>query len=112
MTTRMLIVARIKPGAAGDVARLFDASDRTDLPRALGVVRRDLYEYRGLYFHQVEFAGDPAAAMAEARGRDDFRGLSADLDAFISPYDPATWRSPADAMASGFYSWTPDGGPR
>lgn len=106
MTDQILIVARMEPGDAQTVASLFAASDDTELPRALGVTRRDLFHYRGLYFHRVEFAGDAAAAMAVAREREDFRGLSAELDPFIRPYDPRTWRSPADAMAGRFYSWT------
>ena len=29
------------------------------------------------------------------------------LDAYITPYDPETWRSPKDAQAREFYSWDP-----
>ncbi|MBB1253377.1 TcmI family type II polyketide cyclase [Streptomyces alkaliterrae] len=110
MTHRLLVVARIKPGSQSDVARLFARSDGTELPAALGVVRRDLYEYHGLYFHHVEFAGDPREAVSRARRREDFQELSAELDAFVTPYEPRTWRSPLDAMATGFYSWTPESG--
>ncbi|WP_433429251.1 TcmI family type II polyketide cyclase [Nonomuraea sp. CA-141351] len=106
MTNRILIVARIKPGTAEEVARLFGASDETELPRVLGVTRRQLFQYQDLYFHHAEFAGPPQEALAKARDRDDFKQLSRDLDAFISPFDPATWRSPADALARGFYEWT------
>lgn len=105
VTTRRLIVARIKPGATGDVARLFGASDRTALPGDLGVVRRDLFHHGDRYFHLVEFAGDDGEALARARDRTDFRALSADLDAYITPVDPTTWRGPQDAMATCFYSW-------
>ncbi|WP_165956124.1 TcmI family type II polyketide cyclase [Streptomyces hainanensis] len=32
---------------------------------------------------------------------------AADLRPYIDPYDPQTWRSPADAMARRFYHWAP-----
>lgn len=108
MTDRILIVARLEEGSADEVARLFAASDRTDLPRALGVTRRDLFQYQGLYFHSAEFDGSAREAMTTARERQDFRHLSEELSSFVTPYDPSTWRSPADAMARAFYTWTPD----
>ncbi|MFE7131010.1 TcmI family type II polyketide cyclase [Streptomyces sp. NPDC057638] len=108
-TNRILIVARMTPEKAQEVAALFEASDRTSLPVALGVTRRELFHYqRDLYFHLVEFEGDAARAMAEARVREDFQRLCADLDPLIAPYDPETWRSPADAMATSFYRWSRD----
>lgn len=106
MPDRSLIVARMDPARSAEVAGLFAESDRTDLPAVLGVRRRHLFRYGdGLYFHYVEFDGDRTAALRTAAGRGDFRSLSADLDAYIQPYDPATWHSPADAMATEFYRW-------
>ncbi|NUK26932.1 TcmI family type II polyketide cyclase, partial [Streptomyces lunaelactis] len=35
--------------------------------------------------------------------------ISDRLSAFVSPYDPETWRSPKDAMAREFYRWDRDG---
>ena len=107
MSHRLLIVARMDPAAWSDVAGLFAESDASGLPHDLGVVRRDLYAYQGLYFHHVEFSGRPEDAMSRARDRADFRRLSADLEPFVQPYDPATWRSPADATATPFYRWAP-----
>lgn len=109
MPDRILIVARLAPGGSGEVARLFAESDAGELPHTLGVARRDLFHYRDLYFHHVEFDGPAGDAMATARERDDFRRLSEELSPFVTPYDPATWRSPADAMAERFYHWTPEG---
>jgi hypothetical protein len=107
VTNRSLIVARLEPGAAEHVARLFAASDAAgDLPRSVGARCRHLFQYRDLYFHYVEFAGSSRDAVASARERPDFRQLSRELDDFVKPYDPATWRSPADAMAREFYTWT------
>ncbi|MET9294786.1 TcmI family type II polyketide cyclase [Streptomyces sp. NPDC003077] len=108
MTDRILIVARMAPDRADEVAALFRASDRTSLPTDLGVIRRELFHYQDdLYFHLVEFSGDADRAMAEARVREDFRKLCADLNPLVSPYDSATWRGPADAAATSFYRWTP-----
>ncbi|MGI5196246.1 TcmI family type II polyketide cyclase [Streptomyces sp. CA-288835] len=107
MADRILIVARMEPEKAREVAAVFEASDRTSLPADLGVTRRELFHYHDdLYFHLVEFEGEADRAMAAARVREDFQQLCADLDPLISPYDPATWRSPADAMATSFYRWT------
>jgi hypothetical protein len=108
VSNRSLIVARLQPGAASDVARLFAESDTGDLPRALGVTRRHLFTYHDLYFHYVEFAGDARHSLAKTRDRTDFRRLSDELDAYVKPFDPSTWRSPQDAMAAEFYTWTPD----
>ncbi|GAA3410817.1 TcmI family type II polyketide cyclase [Streptosporangium vulgare] len=108
MPDQILIVARLSPGGSGEVSRLFGESDAGELPRALGVTRRDLFLYRDLYLHHVEFEGSAAEAMALAREREDFLRLSADLDPHVRPYDPDTWRGPADAMARRFYHWTPE----
>lgn len=105
LSGRILIVARLPEGGHAEVAELFQKSDDTSLPVDLGVRSRHLFGYHGLYFHYVEFDGDPTAAMAKAREREDFVALSEDLGRFVQPYDPTTWRSPADAMARGFYSW-------
>jgi hypothetical protein len=109
MTDRRLIVARLRPADATHVAELFAESDRGELPIALGVVQRHLFQYRDLYFQYVEFDGDGEDAMAIARPREDFKKLCDDLAEYITPYDPETWRSPADAMARTFYGWTRDG---
>jgi hypothetical protein len=107
MGDRSLIVARMNPGGAAEIARLFAASDATQLPLALGVRRRRLFSYADLYLHYVEFTGDRREALQRAAQRPDFKELSAQLAEHVAAYDPATWRSPADAMATEFYSWTP-----
>jgi hypothetical protein len=111
MSDRSLIVARLNPGGSQEIAKLFAASDSGDLPQILGVRRRHLFAYQDLYFHYVEFDGARHAALRAAAGRPDFRELSVALDEYVTAYDPATWRSPADAMATEFYRWTPQGGP-
>jgi cyclase len=102
-----LIVARMHPRSAADVAGLFAEFDATGMPHRMGTRRRELFAYQGLYFHLQDFDGeDGHRAIDEARQDPLFQGISADLRPFIEPYDPQTWRSPADAMAQRFYHWS------
>jgi cyclase len=100
-----LIVARMAPGAAPDVAKLFAESDAGDLPHMVGVVRRGLFRFGDVYMHLVETDRPPGPEIAKVSGTPQFRELSDRLDAYISPYDPETWRGPKDAMAHQFYRW-------
>ncbi|MGW4632430.1 TcmI family type II polyketide cyclase [Nocardia sp. NPDC004415] len=102
-----LIVARMEPGAAADVADLFREFDGTEMPARMGTRRRQLFSYRGLYFHLQDFdTDDGGTRIEEAKADPRFVGISQDLKPFIGAYDPETWRSPADAMAQRFYHWT------
>jgi cyclase len=101
-----LIVARMDLGSSADVAKLFADFDATEMPHLMGTRRRQLFSYRGLYFHQQDFDKDNGGELIEQAKTDPrFIGISADLKPFIEAYDPVTWRSPADAMATRFYSW-------
>ena len=102
--SRTLIVARMDPNDAGTVARLFAESDDTELPHLIGVTRRTLFEFHGLYFHLVEAGGDLGANLSAARDNPLYAGLNESLSHHIQPYSP-TWREPRDAMAKPFYSW-------
>lgn len=102
---RGLIVARIKPGARDKVAELFAASDAGELPALAGVRHRSLFVLGDVYLHLVELDRELAGAVADVRDHPLFRELSERLEAYIEPYDPATWRSPKDAMAQEFYRW-------
>ncbi|MFJ9821232.1 TcmI family type II polyketide cyclase [Streptomyces sp. NPDC101151] len=105
-----LIVARMQPQWSTDVARLFGAFDRTDMPDRMGTRRRELFSYNGLYFHLQDFDGDHGDEnILQARTDQRFIKISDDLKAYIEAYDPATWRSPADAMATRFYHWEATG---
>jgi cyclase len=102
-----LIVARMEPGAGVDVAKLFADFDGTEMPHRMGTRRRQLFAYRGLYFHLQDFDGDNGGELIEEAKTDPrFVRISQDLKPYIEAYDPATWRSPADAMATRFYDWT------
>jgi cyclase len=101
-----LIVARLQPGGEEDVATLFENFDKTDMPHRMGTRRRQLFHYRGLYFHLQDFDADNGGELIqEARTDPSFIRISEDLKPFIQAYDPATWRSPADAMATRIYNW-------
>lgn len=101
-----LIVARMRPEWSAEVGRLFRAFDATDMPHRMGTRRRELFTYQGLYFHLQDFDGDNGGELIERAKTDPrFVGISNDLKPFIEAYDPQTWRSPADAMATRFYNW-------
>ena len=105
MRRRGVIVARIKPGAAERVAEIFAESDAGPLPRLAGVRHRSLYVLGDVYVHLVETDDDVVGAIDEVRDHPLFREISARLEPYIEPYDPATWRSPKDAMAAEIYRW-------
>jgi cyclase len=109
MIKRGVIVARIKPGAEEEVAKIFAESDATELPKLAGVRHRSLFVLGDIYVHYVETDDEFAGAVDAIRDNPLFKEISAKLDAFISPYDPETWRSPKDAQAREFYSWQPPG---
>ncbi|MEU9716927.1 TcmI family type II polyketide cyclase [Streptomyces sp. NPDC047976] len=102
-----LIVARMDVRSSAEVAQLFAEFDSTDMPQRMGTLRRRLFTYNGLYFHLQDFAEDDGGERIQASRNDPrFMKISYDLQPFIQPYDPETWRTPADAMATRFYDWT------
>lgn len=102
-----LIVARMDPGSAPDVSALFRAFDETEMPHRMGTRRRQLFSYRGLYLHLQDFDADNGGERIENAKTDPrFIRISTELKPYIEAYDPATWRSPADAMATRFYDWS------
>lgn len=101
-----LIVARMKLDSGADVAKLFADFDATDMPHLMGTRRRQLFSYQGLYFHLQDFDENNGGKLIErAKTEPQFVQISQDLKPFIDAYDPSTWRSPADAMATRFYNW-------
>ncbi|TRV78074.1 TcmI family type II polyketide cyclase [Streptomyces sp. 130] len=100
-----LIVARMAPGSAPDIAKLFAASDNSELPHLVGVTRRKLFQFGDVYLHMIESERPPGPEIAKVTEHPEFRAISERLTAFVSPYDPETWRGPKDAMAQEFYRW-------
>ncbi|MFF1683790.1 MULTISPECIES: TcmI family type II polyketide cyclase [unclassified Streptomyces] len=102
-----LIVARIAAGADAEVAQRFGDFDRSDMPHRMGTRRRQPFTHKGLYFHLQDFDDATGGERIEAAKTDPrFVRISDDLKPFIEAYDPATWRSPADAVATRFYDWS------
>ena len=109
MSHRTLIVARMKPDSAAQIAEVFAASDRGELPGLIGVRGRSLFQFDDLYVHLVEADRPPGPEVSRHTAHPAFRDISERLSAFIQPYDPDTWRVPSDAMAVEFYRWERDG---
>lgn len=105
MAHRALIVARMAPGSARDIADVFAASDRGELPGLVGVTGRSLFQFGDVYLHLIEATEPPGPGIAKVAGHPAFRQVSEQLSAYVSPYDPETWRGPKDAMAHEFYRW-------
>jgi cyclase len=102
-----LIVARMDPTSSDSVANLFTEFDNTDMPSLMGTRRRQLFHYRGLYFHLQDFDdGEGLESIEKAKTHPSFVQISDDLKQFIEAYDPMIWRSPKDAMATRFYHWS------
>lgn len=102
---RALIVARMKPGSAPGIADVFAASDAGELPHLIGVSGRSLFQFGDVYLHLIEADRPPGPAVAEYASHPAFKDVSDRLSVHVEAYDPATWRSPKDAMAHEFYRW-------
>jgi cyclase len=100
-----LIVARMAPQSAPDIADVFAASDRGELPGMIGVRSRSLFQYGDVYLHLIEGDRPPGPEVARVADHPAFRDISDRLSAYVMAYDPETWRSPKDAMAEEFYHW-------
>jgi cyclase len=100
-----MIIAKMVPSAADDVAGIFGRYDATSMPHEIGVRSRSLYQFHGLYVHLIDFDRPAPEAMRIAQSLPAFRAVSEDLKPYIEAYDP-NWRSPQDAMAHRFYHWS------
>jgi cyclase len=105
---RGLIIAKIKPGSEDKVAEIFARSDLSELPELAGVTHRSLFVLEDVYVHYVEMEEDFEQAVDAVRNHPLFQEISRELDAYITPYNPETWRSPKDATAREFYTWDAD----
>jgi Polyketide synthesis cyclase len=100
-----MIVAKMLPDSAQEVANIFGRYDATSMPHEIGVSSRSLFRFHGLYVHLIDFARPESEAMKTAQQLPSFRAVSKDLQPYIEAYDP-NWASPRDAMAERFYHWT------
>jgi cyclase len=105
---RGVIIAKIKPGSAEEVAKIFADSDESDLPQLAGVKHRSLFVLEDVYVHYVEMDEDFEQAVDQVRDHPLFKEISRKLDDHITPYNPEAWRSPKDATAVEFYTWDSD----
>ncbi|WP_237277201.1 TcmI family type II polyketide cyclase, partial [Streptomyces caniscabiei] len=85
--------ARMAPGAAPDIAKIFEESDRGELPHLIGVSRRSLFQFDDVYIHLVEAERDPTPVITKMAGHPEFRAISERLSAYVTAYDPAACRS-------------------
>ncbi len=103
-----IVVNRMDQGARQEVATLFAGLDATDFPYRMGTHRRQLFTHHGVYFHIQDFPEENGkAVIAEAWKEKDprFVEICRELDPYMTVYDPATWRSTADQIATRFYHW-------
>ncbi|OXM69774.1 TcmI family type II polyketide cyclase [Amycolatopsis vastitatis] len=101
---RSLIVARFDPRDSEAVAEIFAESDRTELPHLLGASSRTLFRFHGLYLHLIEAEHEIGQGVNEMREHPLFADIDKRLRGYIRPYAP-NWKSPADALATPFYTW-------
>ncbi|MFB7328597.1 MULTISPECIES: TcmI family type II polyketide cyclase [unclassified Streptomyces] len=111
---RTLIVAKLRSDRpvednVENIAKIFHDSDSTDLPHMIGVSRRTLFRFHGLYFHLVEADQDISPNLYRARSHPLYDDINTRLIDCVEPYDP-DWKEPKDAMANPFYVWAKEGG--
>ncbi len=104
MESRTLIVARLNESDRDAVAEIFAESDATELPHLIGVKRRSLFWFHGLYFHLTESDEDINRRLYANRDSALFQDIHLKLAKFMTPYDP-NWQEPKDSMAQQFYRW-------
>ena len=101
-------MAHLKEGHADAIANIFAESDASELPHMIGVNRRTLFGFHGLYFHLVEADEDVSPRLYKARSHPLYHDVNTKLAEHMRPYDP-NWAEPKDAMAQQFYSWSAEG---
>lgn len=105
---RALLVMKMAPENAGEVASAFADHDKTHLPREIGATSRTLFHFNGLYFHLVEapdeLDGSLIERIYEYRTHPIFAECSRRLGPCLSP-TTETWSSPYDSQATEFYRW-------
>ncbi|CDR06331.1 TcmI family type II polyketide cyclase [Streptomyces iranensis] len=105
----VIFVDRMSPEDAPRVARIWDEHDRTGLPEEIGVARRTLYRFRGLYMHVVAARPDLTVDLAEqihsARTHPSYIEVRDRLATYLTPYS-SDCRGLLDTRAEEFYQWS------
>ncbi|MBB6174242.1 hypothetical protein HNR23_004302 [Nocardiopsis mwathae] len=105
---RVLFIDRMDPQNADQVAKIWATHDATGLPQKIGVARRTLYRFHGLYVHMVEavddIEGDLVDRIFDARNVPSFIETGDALAGFLEPYSP-DFRNLKDTAAEEFYQW-------
>src|SRR5215212_2991287 len=98
-----LIVARMAPQSAPDIAKVFAASDSGELPHLVCVTQRSLFQFGDVYLHFIESEGEPGPAIAKVTEHPAFRDISDKLSAYVSPFPAGdgAWMSAGDAAFEG-----------
>jgi hypothetical protein len=103
MTHRTLMIMRMEPVHARDVARVFAEHDRTGLPQRIGASARTLFRFHDLYMHLIEAEEDIVDRLDAYRDHPVFQDTNERLRDLLRPYSP-TWRDLRDSRAEQFYS--------
>ncbi|WP_282797796.1 TcmI family type II polyketide cyclase [Streptomyces sp. CC224B] len=102
----MVTVSKMDERSIPEISTLFTAFDSTEIPELIGLRRRQLFVCDGIQIHLYDFADQAdKAALMKVKGDPRMARLSADLEPYVSPYEPETWNSPADSAAFSFYDW-------
>ncbi|MGW2649796.1 TcmI family type II polyketide cyclase [Streptomyces sp. NPDC001393] len=105
---RVLFIDRMHPQDADAVAKIWKAHDATGLPQEIGVARRHLFRFHGLYVHMVEARDDVDDDLTDrifaARDEREFVETRDALARFLTPYSPEL-RNLKATRAEEFYRW-------
>lgn len=104
MTYRALMIRKMLPENAPEVAQHFADHDETDLPRELGATRRTLFRYHDLYLHLIEATDGFPDRLFAAHQRAEFQTVDKPLSRLLVPY-VADEPSMRQAQAEPFYEW-------
>jgi cyclase len=98
-----LMIRKFDPRHIPELRTIFERTDyETDLPRRIGVQRRDLFEFQGTCLHLVQCDQDFVQRLRETRDDPDWRQLDQGLRKYLAPTDPA--KSGMELLTP-FYTW-------
>ncbi|WP_158678600.1 TcmI family type II polyketide cyclase [Streptomyces sulphureus] len=103
-----VIVNRMDPAVIPKVSALFAELDATDFPHHMGTRRRQLFSLDGVYFHLQDFTTSDGYALIDQAWKEAdprFIKICRELEPLVKVYDPTSWRSTADQVATRVYRW-------